>query len=709
MMTPEAERTLASYEPGGVLLGLRRAGSSLGPIAWLLGLAFRGLFGGGVRGMTATDRRLIVDHGAGAETTIHYAPGMLVDCYPRRHPSPLRRLAFPAVCALFAAALLREGYPSALLAAAPAMLLVASVLRDALLVCVEVRRLPDLGEDRNDGLRATIVASRARRLPLLAFLRRVNDAVADHNALRTGHSGRNVPEADDLPDEPDRETPDGDTVLSTPFEELFPEEGEEEEHPTGTEDLLAGLLEGRRTEGEPEDNEAALLDGLEFRTRRSAFSPVGTDHPWAVVAGLPGFDRVHDVSLIGEDPADGGAVGAIAHTVFVLNVPTTFPYARYVARYQVESATPAVAPAGRRALSAWLEEAPLAPAGRAGRFVGVLRGLLNRDERVHVRAWLSAFPGLLGPYRPRVRGRWRLQPAGGYAVRMNFYEEIGPDDFYARDGGLRDAYPPSLDWGPPVALPGFPRSCGFVDCATGDVVVWDGKEASAIADLLEEEFSDRGVLCDPAVELTDPFDGPFELRGHRAWHNADGEKEGDDSEEDDGRGGSLAETAGVRRERERRQGPDQNEPDSDGMFVPLVEREWRERVSAAVLPEDLVNGGGSEPLLLRAFGYVDVVRRIADLERRLSDPLIPQARKDALVGQLSDLQRRRREDLSALVADPEALVTFAAQAGRERALFGEVARLAVRDAGSRCDSFEMRLRLRELAEEREAGGVDRAR
>ncbi|MDP9486012.1 MAG: hypothetical protein M3Q49_09560 [Actinomycetota bacterium] len=656
-MTHENEKTLATYDV--VSAGFKR-GEGWPPLRWVVD----GLLGEGVKSMTATDRRLVVDYGRDGQASLHYAPGMTVYCRRARPPGFARRLLFRALCLASAMVLILEGYPVSLFAALPLALFAVSVFRSAFVVCVEVD-LPVPDKLDTSIVRALFVAAGPRRRRLQDFVERLNLAVADHNppSSSSSPSGSDGPEGQ-TPLRPcgrPRES-EGLVAPQSPQEEVPPDAAPRDLSPR---DLLGGVL----ADGDPEDYEGALLDGLEHETRGLAFSPSPTDDPCTVAGDLPGMDPAATMHVFGgPEDAPGRDPRAGVFGAFVLDVPESFPHQRYVASYAATDDGDArggsgIRRAGPAAISAWLSEAPL----RSGDGEGLLtwwvpwvlaaaRALRNDEPRGPVRAWLRAFPGL-GPYERRVRARWRLQPAGCYRVRMNFHEDVEGDDFYALDGGLRDAYPPSLAWGR------APGSSEGVDLLTGDVTVSGFREALELAGRMGGELAERGVLCTPKVELADPRGYPFELRDNRwPWSAKPITPSWARQEEGAGLAALLS------------------PHDEPGVaHVPLAGL-------AATLPSREV----AEHVLLRADGFARTTNRMARLSRRLADGRIPGVRKDVLAMQLAEQRLRHDETLRALTDDPAALVALLASVERERELLRGVLHHVGRKDRRGLDSFEIR-------------------
>jgi hypothetical protein len=677
LLTHENEKTLATYEPAGL------AGISPGEGWTPLRGAVAGLLGEGVRSMTATDRRLIVDYGPAGRASLHYAPGMAVHCRRARPPGFVRRLLLRVLCLAFAAVLVLEGYPVSLVAAVPLALLAVSVLRDAFVVCVEVD-LPVPGKLETSIVRALFVAAGPRRRRLGDFVERLNLAVADYNAPSSSAPPGIGALEGQSPRRPDGRAEDEIPVASeaTTPEVLPPDVAPGDLSPR---DLLRGVV----ADGDPEDYEGALLDGLEYETRRLAFSPSPTGNPCTVAGDLPGMDLAATIRVFGgrvlgaPEDAPGRDPKAGVLGAFVFDVPESFPHRRYVASYAETEERPGRAGneirPGPAAISAWLSEAPVRNGDGEGfltRWVpwvlAAARALRHDEPRGPVRAWLRAFPGLLRPYEPRVRGRWRLQPAGCYRVRMNFHEDLEGDDFYTLDGGLRDAYPTSLAWGR------APGSAEGVDLLTGDVTVWGFREAVELADRIGGEFAERGVLCDPRAELADPRGYPFELRDNRWPWSAP----------------TVTSTW---------------TPDTDGADLVALLSPHDEpgvaHVPLAGLAATVPSPDVAEDVLLRADGFARTTNRMATLQRRLADPHIPQVRKDVLAAQLAEQLRRHDETLQALTADPAALVALLASVERERELLRGVLHHVGREDAGGLDSFEITWRLGEL-ERLRGGGPD---
>jgi hypothetical protein len=631
--------------------------------------------------MTATDRRLVVDYGRDGQTSLHYAPGMTVYCRRARPPGFARRLLFRALCLASAMILILEGYPVSLFAALPLALFAVSVFRSAFVVCVEVD-LPVSDKLDTSVVRALFVAAGPRRRRLQDFVERLNLAVADHNPPSSpSPPGSDGPEGQ-APLRPCGRAREGEGFVaphSSPQEEVPPDAAPRDLSPRdlSPRDLLGGVL----AIGDPEDYEGALLDGLEHETRRLAFSPSPTDDPCRVAGDLPGMDPAATSCVFGgpedapgRDPREG-VFGA-----FVLDVPESFPHRRYVASYAaaetfVGRGGTGIRPAGPAAISAWLSEAPLRFEDGEGLLtwwvpwmLAAARALLNDEPQGSVRAWLRAFPGLR-PYERRVRARWRLQPAGCYRVRMNFHEEVEGVEVLALDGGLRDAYPPSLAWG---RAPGYAEG---VDLLTGDITVSGFREAKKLAERMGDEFAERGVLCNPRVELADPRGYPFELRDNRWPWSAPPPSWARETN-------GLAAVAALL-----------SPHDKPGVaHVPLA------GLATTVPARDV-----AEHVLLRADGFVRTTNRMAELETRLDDPRIPRVRKDVLAMQLAEQQSGHDEYLHALLADPAGLVALLASVERERETLRAVLNSIGQDNAGCLDSFEIKWRLGEL--ERLRGGA----
>ncbi|QIN81061.1 hypothetical protein GBA65_21730 (plasmid) [Rubrobacter marinus] len=671
-MTHENEKTLATYDV--VSAGSGR-GESWPPLRWVVG----GLLGGGVKSMTATDRRLVVDYGRDGQASFYYAPGMTVYCRRACPPGFARRLLFRTLCLASAMVLVLEGYPVSLFAALPLALLAVAVFRSAFVVRVEVD-LPVPDKLDTSIVRARFVAAGPRRRRLQDFVERLNLAVADHNPpTPSSASGSDGPEgrpplrpcgrarAGGGPVDP--RSGGGPVDPRSLQEEVPPDVAPRDLSPRH---LLAGVL----AIGDPEDYEGALLDGLEHETRKLAFSPSPTNDPCRVAGDdLPGMDPAATACVFGgPEDAPGRDPRAGIFGAFVLDVPESFPHRRYVASYAATAEEgdarggSGSRRAGPAAISAWLSEAPLRSADGEGLltrwvpWVLVAARALRDDPQGPVRAWLRAFPGL-GPYERRVRARWRLQPAGCYRVRMNFHEDVESEDFYAYHGGLRDAYPPSLAWGR------APGSTEGVDLLTGDVTFSVFREACALAGRMEGEFAERGVLCAPRVELADPRGYPFELRDNRwPWSSRPITPSWARHEEGHGLAALLS------------------PPDGAGVaHVPLAGL-------AATLPSREV----AEHMLLRADGFARTTNRMARLSRRLADGRIPGVRKDVLAMQLDEERLRHDETLRALTDDPAALVALLASVERERELLRGVLHHVDREDRRDLDSFEIRWRLGEL-------------